>query len=149
MSSLEKLCTGFLHNRLKVSNIKDVINFYTTHFGMKILSEDKGTCYLGFTGNTGKKYNTKTTFLELSSDDKVTKSSPMVNMGRQGVYWKIGVNLPDVDLAVTQLSGRGIHVSDPGQFLDVGYLCHTQDPGKCSIELLQTHFEGKSYTVLQ
>ncbi|WP_299985152.1 VOC family protein [uncultured Ruegeria sp.] len=57
-------------------------------------------------------------------------------------YWKIGITLPDVDLAVDDLRQKGVPVSAPGQFLDIGYMCHLNDPEGFVIELLQQDFEG-------
>lgn len=57
-------------------------------------------------------------------------------------YWKIGVTVPDVDLAVAYLRQNGVEVSDPKQFLDIGYMCHLKDPEGFVIELLQHDFEG-------
>ena len=45
-----------------------------------------------------------------------------------GGYWKIGITLPDVDVARDRLLARGIAVSTPQQFYDIGYLCHLADP---------------------
>lgn len=57
-------------------------------------------------------------------------------------YWKIGITLPDVDLAAAHLHRLGIDVSAPRQFLDIGYMCHLADPEGFSIELLQHDFES-------
>lgn len=57
-------------------------------------------------------------------------------------YWKIGITLPDVDLAVDALRKQGHAVSDPRQFLDIGYMAHLSDPEGFVIELLQHDFEG-------
>ena len=57
-------------------------------------------------------------------------------------YWKIGITLPNVDLAADILRQKGIAVSAPGQFLDIGYICHLSDPEGFVIELLQHDFEG-------
>ncbi|WP_299664328.1 VOC family protein [uncultured Ruegeria sp.] len=57
-------------------------------------------------------------------------------------YWKIGITLPDVDLAVDDLRQKDVPVSAPGQFLDIGYMCHLNDPEGFGIELLQHDFEG-------
>ncbi len=57
-------------------------------------------------------------------------------------YWKIGVTLPDVDLAAAHLRALGVPVSAPRQFLDIGYMCHLSDPEGFVIELLQHDFEG-------
>lgn len=55
-------------------------------------------------------------------------------------YWKIGITLGDVDRARSALLDAGAAVSEPQQFLDVGYLCHLNDPDDYSIELLQHDF---------
>ncbi|WP_420585950.1 VOC family protein [Ruegeria sp.] len=57
-------------------------------------------------------------------------------------YWKIGITVPDVDLAVSHLRKNGVEVSQPKQFLDIGYMCHLKDPEGFVIELLQHDFEG-------
>ncbi|WP_282021975.1 VOC family protein [Ruegeria faecimaris] len=57
-------------------------------------------------------------------------------------YWKIGITLPDVDLAAAYLREKGIEVSAPDQFLDIGYMCHLTDPEGFGIELLQHDFHG-------
>lgn len=57
-------------------------------------------------------------------------------------YWKIGITLPNVDMAADQLRKAGIAVSDPRQFGDIGYMCHLSDPEGFTIELLQHDFEG-------
>jgi len=57
-------------------------------------------------------------------------------------YWKIGITLPDVDLAADYLQERDVPVSAPRQFLDIGYMCHLSDPEGFTIELLQHDFEG-------
>lgn len=59
----------------------------------------------------------------------------------QGRYWKIGITLPNVDIAYHQLCRAGIDVSAPRQFQNIGYMCHLRDPDGFSIELLQHHFE--------
>ncbi|WP_299638240.1 VOC family protein, partial [uncultured Ruegeria sp.] len=43
-------------------------------------------------------------------------------------YWKIGITVPDVDLAAAHLRRFDVPVSAPNQFLDIGYMCHLADP---------------------
>ncbi|CUH86713.1 lactoylglutathione lyase [Phaeobacter sp. CECT 5382] len=57
-------------------------------------------------------------------------------------YWKIGICQPDLDMAYDQLCRRGVAVSAPRQFLDIGYMAHLTDPAGCVIELLQHDFDG-------
>ena len=62
---------------------------------------------------------------------------------REDRYWKIGITLPNVDIAHQQLSAAGVAVSQPSQFGEIGYMCHLQDPEGFQIELLQHRFEGR------
>ncbi|MFA3919763.1 VOC family protein [Ruegeria hyattellae] len=57
-------------------------------------------------------------------------------------YWKIGITLTNLDHAVRVLWDKGVDVSDPKQFLDIGYMAHLSDPEGFAIELLQWDFEG-------
>ena len=61
---------------------------------------------------------------------------------RKSCYWKIGVCVADVGLARTRIMEAGTQVSDPAQFMDVGYLCHLTDPCGFTIELLQHKFQS-------
>lgn len=61
---------------------------------------------------------------------------------RDDCYWKIGITVPALDKAVAHLREHGYPVSDPGQFQDIGYLAHLQDPAGFNIELLQHGFRG-------
>ncbi len=62
------------------------------------------------------------------------------------LYWKIGITLPNIDLAHEQLSSKGVAVTEPRQFRDIGYLCHLTDPEGFQVELLQHTFEGQPRT---
>ena len=44
--------------------------------------------------------------------------------GKEGVYWKIAVHMPDVNKGIDKLNGRGIKVGPASQFRDIGYLAH-------------------------
>lgn len=59
---------------------------------------------------------------------------------RNDRYWKIGICLPDLDLAYAQLLQRGVQVTAPRQFLNIGYMMHLSDPAGFVIELLQHDF---------
>lgn len=58
-------------------------------------------------------------------------------------YWKIGITLPNVEIACRQLREAGIAVTEPWQFGDIGYMAHLADPEGFVIELLQHRFEGR------
>ena len=65
------------------------------------------------------------------------------------LYWKIGIVVGNLDHAVHELRCRGVEVSDPKQFRDIGYLCHLRDPEGFTIELLQQGFEGNHCPVVE
>ena len=43
-------------------------------------------------------------------------------------YWKIGLTMADLDAIRAELMAKGIEVSEPRQFRDIGYLCHLTNP---------------------
>lgn len=57
-------------------------------------------------------------------------------------YWKTGITVRDLDSAATHLRSHGIHVPQPAQFRDIGYLTKIVDPNGFNIELLQQGFKG-------
>ncbi len=67
---------------------------------------------------------------------------PVRDFGAKDFYWKIGITLKNLDDAVSYLRGRGIPLSDPIQFRDIGYMTKIVDPKGFHIELLQQGFEG-------
>ncbi len=62
---------------------------------------------------------------------------------KSDLYWKIAIAVPNLDLACEQLAAKGVGVTEPHQFRDVGYLAHTSDPEGFSIELIEHWFEGE------
>ncbi len=113
--------------RLSVSNLAQLAEFYVRHPGM-IATEVGDNLRLGYAGEDAD--------LVLSPGGQAYEHS------RQDEYWKIGITLPDVDIAHAQLTAAGIEVSTPHQFRDIGYMCHLSDPAGLQIELLQHDFEG-------
>jgi len=57
-------------------------------------------------------------------------------------YWKIGITVQNLGIAVRHLQAAGVAVSEPQQFRDIGYLAHFKDPNGLIIELLQCGFKG-------
>lgn len=57
-------------------------------------------------------------------------------------YWKIGITVRDLDVAVSHLRSHAIDLPDPVQFRDIGYMSRIVDPNGLHIELLQQGFEG-------
>ncbi|MDU9007208.1 VOC family protein [Sedimentitalea todarodis] len=58
------------------------------------------------------------------------------------LYWKITLAVPNIELACEQLTCKGLTVSAPHQFQNVGYLAHFTDPEGFAIELIDHWFEG-------
>ena len=112
---------------LRVADPKGLVAFYRDALGMSAQAE--GDAYrVGYPGQ--------------DADLLLAPGGGGYNHDRGQRYWKIGITLPDVDLAAAHLRQLGIPVSTPGQFLDIGYMCHFSDPEGFSIELLQHDFEG-------
>jgi len=120
-------------NRLNVSAGSDLRSFYCDLLGMKTFPSDEA-----FVAG----YDDRQCLLELHQGD----FGPFYD-GSDGFYWKIGITLRDLDAAVGYLREQGSEVSDPRQFLDIGYLCHLRDPNGFPIELLQQGFEGNEKPV--
>ena len=51
-------------------------------------------------------------------------------------YWKNGITVKNLDVAVRYLREQGVAVSAPRQFHDIGYMSHLKDPNGFTIELL-------------
>ena len=113
--------------RLRVADPEALIAFYVERLGMEV-RPDREFVRLGYPG--------------IDADLILTPGGAEHVATRDERYWKIGITLPNVDLAVAQLRTAGIEVSDPRQFLDIGYMAHLSDPKGFSIELLQWDFEG-------
>ncbi len=58
------------------------------------------------------------------------------------LYWKIALSVPNIELACEQLQARGIPVTEPRQFRDVGYLAKFTDPEGFVVELIDHWFQG-------
>ena len=63
--------------------------------------------------------------------------------GPHDLYWKIALAVPNIELACDQLTSRGVAVSTPRQFQDVGFLAHFKDPGGFTVELIDHWFQGQ------
>jgi catechol 2,3-dioxygenase-like lactoylglutathione lyase family enzyme len=114
---------------LSVRSPESLARFYVERLGMKMLDEGPPVV-LSYGGDDAA--------IELhhaSTDDEY--------MHRRGDrYWKIGITLPNVDIAHAQLRRAGVAVTQPSQFGDIGYMCHLNDPEGFSIELLQHSFQS-------
>ncbi|MCY6381067.1 VOC family protein [Hoeflea prorocentri] len=115
---------------LRVENPQELVEFYSGILGMRdfgkpdepLLGYDGDQCLLELTGGASSPY----------------RSRP------DGLYWKIGITVRDLDTAVAYLATRGCAVTAPRQFKDIGYMSHLHDPQGFAIELLQQGFEGRA-----
>jgi predicted enzyme related to lactoylglutathione lyase len=113
--------------RLRVADPKGLAAFYRDSLGMKARAEGD-VWRVGYVG--------------VDADLMLVPGGGRYTHDRRQRYWKIGITLPNVDLAVDTLRAAGAEVSDPRQFLDIGYMAHLSDPEGFVIELLQHDFEG-------
>lgn len=113
---------------LRVQSLEPLQAFYGELLGMQsfgganepVFGFDAGQCCLAF---------------------RETASAPH-KPKQHDFYWKIGITLRDLDTAVSYLRSMGAQVTDPIQFLDIGYMAKLIDPNGFIIELLQQGFEG-------
>lgn len=113
--------------KLQVCEPERLAGFYTALLGMKAhKAEDHWR--LGYDG--------------ADADLLLYPGGQRAGSTRDQRYWKIGICLPNLDLACGQLRAAGVEVSDPHQFFDIGYMAHLTDPEGFQIELLQHHFDG-------
>jgi len=118
---------------LNVAAPEKLAAFYTRHLGMAVDRSGK-FLRLGYGGPAAS--------LELRP---LPSPKPYVH-DSSDEYWKIGITLPNVDMAFEQLNRAGVAVTQPRQFLDIGYMCHLTDPDGFQIELLQHTFAGQPRT---
>ena len=122
---------------LDIGHPKSSVEFYTTAIGMRLVAKQPGshlaeTIYRLAFGRGAE--------LRLRHRSERQVENPGYRPSDNDVYWKIGITVPDVDLARACLIDRGIGVTEPVQFHDIGYLCHFDDPDGYCIELLQHRF---------
>ncbi len=118
---------------LDVTSPEKLAEFYTRHLGMTV-DRSGEFLRLGY-GGVGASL--------------VLRPSPAAKPyvhDASDEYWKIGITLPDVDMAFAQLKRAGVEISEPRQFLDIGYMCHFADPEGFQIELLQHTFADQPRT---
>lgn len=127
-----------LHSHsLKIRDSEKSLEFYVNRLGMIIVGHTQGIgrepdrYYLSFG-------EIDATRLELICDRQDTAIVYEHDDG--DLYWKTGITVPDVDIARERLHFSGVEVSEPGQFGEIGYMCHLTDPDGYIIELLQHSF---------
>ncbi|USG63125.1 hypothetical protein NBZ79_09070 [Sneathiella marina] len=120
-------------HRLKTHSYEGLSEFYESNLGMANFS----------TGNSlSFGYEATGCHLQFEKASCVSYVSSATDF-----YWKTGITVRNLDHAVDFLNKKGIAVSEPFQFMDIGYLAHLQDPQGHIIELLQHGFEGREQEV--
>jgi len=119
---------------LQVSALDGVREFYQDVLGMPYLrSDDDHLCCA---------------YSESSCQVTFHKNSVTAFVDRpHNFYWKIGITVRDLDIAVHFLNEQGVDASAPRQFRDIGYMSHIKDPNGFIIELLQQGFNGNEHSV--
>lgn len=102
------------------------IAFYRDILGMTVFDNET----VGYDGP-----DASIRFIESETPYKVTPND---------LYWKIAIAVPDIELAYEQLTQKGVSVSKPHQFQDIGYLAHFTDPEGFTIELINHVFKGQN-----
>lgn len=119
-----------LRHCLNVTDRSKLLDFYSRVLGMRSFASE-GPALLG--------YDPAQCLLELAGGSETACRSE-----QRDFYWKIGITVRDLDIAVAHVRREGWSVSDPVQFRDIGYLCHLRDPDGFAVELLQQGFEGRA-----
>lgn len=138
----------FVRHVLKISRNPAITDFYKK-LGMSVLASraseiSGGTCRVfGFQELTDcQPHGARQAILELHETQDADMHSAKVRFEPPSGYWKIGILVSDLDTYRARLMTLGIAVTSPKQFLQIGYLCHLNDPDGFRIELLQRTFES-------
>lgn len=131
---------AFTRLHVDTSATKGLIEWYCQRLGMSVLKEMRSETdlihWVGFENNSESACIEFRSHIQQASPPKLYVPNPSTD-----VYWKIGLSLADVDTARSHLISHGVHVTQPRQFRDIGYLCHLNDPFGYSVELLQRDFQ--------
>ena len=140
MAASMKLAFPRLH--VDTSAIAGLIDWYCHRLGMSVIkqmqNEEESIQWIGFQDQPQSSF-VEFRFSVLHKADPPKCYTPRPS---SDVYWKIGLSLADVDTARSKLMSQGVDVTAPRQFLDIGYMCHLNDPFGYSIELLQHDFQS-------
>lgn len=112
---------------IRTQDPEKLAEFYASALGMRII-KDSQSLRVG--------YSTR------DADIVLLPGGESYRHDKRDRYWKVGITLPNIDIAYSQLCKAGLPVSPPQQFHDIGYMCHLTDPEGHQIELLQHDFEG-------
>ena len=124
-----------IEQHFRVKSQENLTSFYGDLLGMQPIP--------AITDSLAFRFDTQQASIQFKVDD-VTPYVPLPN----DFYWKIGITLRDLDVAVAYLRGEGITVPDPYQFRDIGYMTKLTDPNGFTIELLQQGFVGNTKPIL-
>lgn len=131
---------AFTRLHVDTSATKGLIEWYCQRLGMSVLKEMRSETdlihWVGFENNSESACIEFRSHIQQASPPKLYVPNPSSD-----VYWKIGLSLADVHTARSHLISHGVHVTQPRQFRDIGYLCHLNDPFGYSVELLQRDFQ--------
>ncbi|MCK5820152.1 MAG: VOC family protein [Psychromonas sp.] len=125
---MKKLINKITKQHFRVDNFDGLKAFYVDILGMKNFSTID-TMIFGF-----NKESCTICFHKKQSMPYISTPNDF--------YWKIGITLKNLDLAVEHLHKKNIVVSSPVQFKDIGYMAKITDPKGFIIELLQQGFLG-------
>ena len=114
----------------RVANLDGIDAFYRGVLGMNVFPCQDGSAAFGFGQDTCQ--------VVFQRNDSLCAYRPTTT----DVFWKIGITVYNLDLAVAYLRSCHIEVSDPSQFRDIGYMARMVDPTGFEIELLQQGFIG-------
>ena len=100
----------------KSKNIEKLAVWYQKVLGMTIENQGSNGILCYFPGDDDGQAS-----LRLIQDSYLpNEEEQQPQNSRKNVYWKIGLTLPDVDLARTKITNNGTNVSHPSQFRDIG-----------------------------
>ena len=122
---------------LDIADSTRTLAFYTEAMGMHLHSECESPD--GSEVNYTLAYDTGAKLVLRHRRDGPREAA--YHGGPSDAYWKTGITIANVDVARERLRTRGIDVTKPCQFHNIGYLCHLEDPDGYTIELLQHRFE--------
>jgi len=124
----------FLHTMIRVIDLKKSINFYTHHFGMKLLwrkDYPSGKFTLAFLGYGDE---SKHTVLELTHNWNQEKPYELGNG-----FGHLAIGVQDINAVCDQLEKENVHISRPPGPMKHGgnIIAFIEDPDGYKIELIE------------
>ena len=131
--SVEQVMKTITRHCLQTHSYEGLSEFYVDCLGMTDFSADKNLSF-------GYEKTGCHLFFDKSSCASYVPSAT-------DFYWKTGITVRNLKIAASFLKGKGVAISEPFQFMDIGYLAHLQDPQGHMVELLQQGLEGNEQEV--